>query len=328
MTESLFIAGEWGSVVMRLYLCRDGGGPVEVLATTTGSGVVGCGDFEAAFFAAAGAWFEAHGPLPVILAGMIGSNIGWRDSGYVAAPAGMAALAARLVTIHARGIDIHFTPGLECRNLFGLPDLVRGEEMQVLGWLDRRDEDGPGVICLPGRHVKWMLTDGDRIRSFTTGMHGELQDLLLTHGLLGKGVDRNAWSEAAFDAGLDIVHADPTLSLGHAVFATRGRLVLGDHTADQAAAFLSGLVIGCDIRDGLRALDARGLGGLTTWVLGHDAMTERYVRALGRYGAPWQTTDTPFLAAAGLGGLLRAAGVTVAPGEVVMRGDLSVAADK
>ena len=312
MTQELFIAGEWGSVVMRLYLCRDNGKDIEVIDTVTGGGVVGCPDFEAAFFTAVAPWFEAHGALPVILAGMIGSNIGWRDSGYVEAPAGSAEFASRLTTIQVRGVDIHFTPGLKCRNLFGLPDLVRGEEMQVLGWLAGQDDDTPGLICLPGRHVKWMLTQGRRIASVTTGMHGEIQDLLLGHGLLGKGVDRDAWSETAFEAGLDTIQSDPGLSLGHALFATRGRLVLGEHRPDEAAAFLSGLVIGADIRDWLRALEGHALGDRTAMIFGHDATSERYMRAFRRYGAPCQRMDRPSLAASGLGSLLRAVGVTAA----------------
>ncbi len=305
MTTGLFIGGEWGSAVMRLYLCRADGDGVTLIETVTGGGVVGCDDFEAAFFAAAQPWFDTHGPLPVILAGMIGSNIGWRDSGYVDAPAGVAEIATRLTSLRVRGVDIHFTPGLKCRNLFGQPDLIRGEEMQVLGLLD--DEPAAQrLICLPGRHTKWMLTEAGRITSFTTSMYGELNDLLLGHGLLGKGVNRAAWSDDAFDAGLDIVVSKGP-AFGHAVFATRGRLVLGEHTADDAAAFLGGVTIGCDVRDILEALDRRHPSKLEVLILGHDSTVEHYARAFDRLGVPHTLVTLPALAAKGLGGILEAA---------------------
>ena len=308
MTEGLFIAGEWGSAVMRLYLC-DADGQV-VADPVSGGGVVGCGDFEAAFFSAAGPWLDRHGPLPAVLAGMIGSNIGWRDSGYVEAPAGPADIAARLTTLRVRNVDIRFTPGLTCRNPFGLPDLIRGEEMQALGWLASQNDAGQGLICLPGRHTKWLLSEAGRITAFTTAMHGEMYDLMLAHGLLGKGVDRDAWSDEAFDAGLDLVCRDSSLSHGHAAFATRGRLVLGQHNAAEAAAFLSGVTIGCDVRDMRSALEARELGGRACVVLGHDVTAGRYGRALERLGASWKKPETPHLAARGLAAVLRAATAT------------------
>lgn len=301
---ALFIGGEWGSAVMRLYLCRASADGAERIDTVTGGGVVACADFEAAFFAAAQPWFDAHGPLPVILAGMIGSNIGWRDSGYVEAPADAGEIAARLTSIRARGIDIHFTPGIRCRNLFGLPDLVRGEEMQVLGFLSHQPP-AARLICLPGRHTKWMLTDSSRITTFTTSMYGELNDLLLSHGLLGKGVNCEAWSDDAFHAGLETVDITPGPAFGHAVFATRGRLVLGDHTPDDAAAFLSGVTIGCDVRDMLEALSRCGIDAGEAIILGRGATADRYGLAFGHRQTPYRLIDASSLAVDGLCAVMR-----------------------
>ena len=58
MTESLFIAGDWGTTHLRLYLCRyvlDQ--PLNVLATQAGPGVSQVnGDFEQIFFDLVGDW--------------------------------------------------------------------------------------------------------------------------------------------------------------------------------------------------------------------------------------------------------------------------------
>ena len=307
MASNMFITGEWGSVAMKLDLCRDGTSGIEVLETVTGAGVLACPDPEAAFFAATGAWFDRHGTLPVILAGMIGSNIGWQDSGYVDCPGDAAKVAAASTPIVARGIKIHFTPGLKCRNIFGLPDVVRGEEMQVFGWLARQNDQDRRLVCLPGRHTKWLMTQGRSIVSFFTGMTGELEDLLLTHGLLGKGVVRDAAAFDAFAAGLDLIAADPTLSLGHALFATRSRLVLGDHAATEAASFLKGLMIGADVRDSVKAHAARGLPATRVAVLGHGRTAEPYMAAFARLDIPAEPVDTTGLAVDGLAALLAVA---------------------
>lgn len=305
MASRMFITGEWGSVAMRLTLCRADGNTLTFLDTVEGGGVVGCTDFEAAFFAAAGPWLDAYGALPVILAGMIGSNIGWRDSGYVACPAGVDDITAHLTTMHRRGIDIHFSPGLKCRNLFGLPDIIRGEEMQVLGWLRQNAVSGRRLICLPGRHVKWLLAEGERVLSFFTGMNGELEDLLLGHSLLGKGVVRHSRKPDAFAAGLDIIASEPGLSLGHALFATRARLVLNEHAPDEASSFLSGLLIGADVRDSLAAHRAKGTDGPVT-VLGHGATRDLYLQAFHRFGHPLNDSIPPSDGAIGLAAVFSA----------------------
>lgn len=63
MTESLFIAGDWGTTNLRLYLCQHKSSQsLNILATQTGPGVAQVeGDFEQIFFDLAGHWFEEYG---------------------------------------------------------------------------------------------------------------------------------------------------------------------------------------------------------------------------------------------------------------------------
>ena len=299
MASDLFITGEWGSVSMHLTLCLNTGTGIQILETAHGAGVIGCPDFEAAFFATASAWYQTHGPLPVILAGMIGSTIGWKDSGYILCPAQAGDLATGLTTFHARNASINLSPGLRCHNMFGLPDVVRGEEMQVFGWLSEQDDHTQRVLCLPGRHVKWVVTQGKRIVSFFTGMNGEMEDLLLDHSLLGRGVTRDTFSQTDFEAGLAALRADPTLSLGHSLFATRSRLVLGDHNTAGAASFLSGVLIGADIRDALSAFQNRGLIDQPVIVMGHGTACDRYAHSFATFGQAIEV-ETRSLATFGL----------------------------
>lgn len=304
MASRMFIAGEWGSVAMRLNLCRVDGDDMTIIATAEGGGVVGCNDFESAFFAAAGPWFEAHGALPVVLAGMIGSNIGWCNSDYAACPAGIDDIAANLTTLHVCGVNIHFTPGLKCHNIFGLPDIIRGEEMQILGWLRQNPAPGQRLICLPGRHVKWLLTEGDRIISFFTGMTGELEDLLLTHGLLAKGIERATESQAGFLNGLRAISNDPSLSLAHALFSTRGRLILGEHSAQEAASYLKGLLVSADIRDSLSAHTARDIDTKSLVLFDHGPAGAAYSQALVENGIAFEHVNAPLLAVTAMSEIL------------------------
>ncbi len=301
MNTSHFIVGEWGSTFMRLHLCIREAGTVQILAHVGGHGVLGCEDFESAFFDAAQPWFNVHGPVPVILAGMIGSNIGWRDTGYAACPIS----SDRIEGVHfqTRGIDITIMPGLRCQNIFGLPDVVRGEEMQMFGWLDdqARAPNEQHIICLPGRHVKWVAALGHCVQSFFTGMNGEMEELLIQHSLLGRGVlQTEQLSDPDYTIGRNLMFDDPTLSVGHALFATRSRLVLRDHTPETAASFLAGVLIGGDIRDAMRAYVSRDMINGPVIVIGTTPLANLYAAELVNLGHPAQQVKDPDLAIKGL----------------------------
>ena len=82
MAGSLFIAGDWGSSHLRLYLCQyHEAKPLVAIASCTGRGVSQIdGDFEQVFFDLAADWIKAHGPLEVILSGAVGSTLGWKNT--------------------------------------------------------------------------------------------------------------------------------------------------------------------------------------------------------------------------------------------------------
>lgn len=291
MKQDLLIAGDWGSTAMRLHLCVREDAEVRVLATAAGPGVKFCNDFEAAFFEAAGPWLDFHGAMPVILAGMIGSNLGWADCPYAACPTDASALDARLHRFTARGVEIAIAPGLRCTNVFGLPDVMRGEEVQLFGLLDLLGRpQGRMLICLPGTHAKWALVEDGVVRSFFTSMQGELFEVLLAHSLVGRGLpaaDASVPVEPAtpaFRNGVTRMLADPTLAAGLAVFAARSRVVTGDLPAVEARAFLSGLLIAAEVRDAVAAHAARDLVFDEVVLVGAEALMPLYavpIEALG-----------------------------------------------
>lgn len=289
MPEPLFIAGDWGTSVMRLYLCRMQDDHPAVQAHVTGPGIKAGGDFEAALFDAAAPWLARHGMLPIVLGGMIGSTIGWRNVPYVACPASSSAVAAGAERFTARGTGIVIAPGLSCTNLFGLPDVLRGEEVQMLGWLAGA-RPPPGrrhLTCLPGTHAKWVFTVGDRIEGFFTGMQGELHEVLLGHSVLGRSVGEHvgAFDPAGFADGIGRMRSQPMLALEHALFSVRSRIVLGDLEPEAGAAYLSGLLIGADVRDALAVCAARSLAVSSVVLIGNDRLVPLYAEAVAAFSA-------------------------------------------
>lgn len=314
MDRHLFIAGDWGSTAMRLHLCAHDGDETRILASVAGPGVKFCDDFEQAFFDAAGGWLAEHGRIPVVLAGMIGSNLGWADCPYAPCPTDASALDARLHRFSARGIDIAIAPGLRCTNIFGLPDVMRGEEVQLFGALDLLGKpERLTLMCLPGTHAKWAIVEDGAVRSFFTSMQGEMFEVLLAHSLIGRGLPEAAASVVAepntpaFREGVSLMLADPTLAVEFAVFATRSRVVTGGLAAIQARAFLSGLLIAAEVRDAIAGHRARNLEFDTVTLVGAEALMPLYVAPLEQLGITARLLPAHDASIRGLAGL---AGVT------------------
>ena len=134
-----------------------------------------------------------------MLCGMVGSNLGWALAPYADCPAGFADLARCAIQVAPQ---VWIIPGLRCAGLAGAPDVMRGEETQVLGWLAQRPERQRGrhLICHPGTHAKWVVVEDGRIVRFVTAMTGEMFAVLSKHSVLKSDAPAN--DDAAFDAGL------------------------------------------------------------------------------------------------------------------------------
>ena len=83
-----------------------------------------------------GDWMRAQPGLPILASGMVGSRHGWREAPYVKCPADLKDIAANLIEVEADGRRVHLAPGLACEDETGQPDVIRGEEVEILGIAD------------------------------------------------------------------------------------------------------------------------------------------------------------------------------------------------
>jgi len=240
-----FIAGDWGTTQLRLYLCND----EQVIATKSGRGIGALQRTPAEEFASvAGEWLSAQGIDRIVLAGMVGSRNGWHETAYVPCPASLVEVRAAFAHVSHEAHDIAIVPGLSCTSPLNSPDVMRGEETQLLGALEVRESlrTGRHVIALPGTHSKWAVLEDATIVRFQTAITGELFALLRQHStLLKAGVaTTNAIDEDAFDAG---ARSASSAALIQQLFQVRSRQLVEGWSADHAASFLSGLLIGADV---------------------------------------------------------------------------------
>ena len=300
--QPALLAVDWGRSALRGALLAADGTVLAEHAAPRGLLSVAPGGWAAAFAAEFGAWRAAHPGLPCLMAGMVGSRQGWVEAPYCACPAGLDELAAQLCWLPAATAGagrIAIVPGL-CTEAAGLPDVMRGEETQVLGalrLLGLMQADQVSLV-LPGTHSKWVAVQRGRITGFATHMTGEVYALLRQQSILARllPADDSGWDTQAFDAGL----AGAALPGGllHHLFSVR-TLGLFERAAGPAlASRLSGLLIGEELRAQAPP------PGQPIVLVGSPALTLRYQRALAAGGHPVQCVG----AEAGWAGLLALAG--------------------
>jgi 2-dehydro-3-deoxygalactonokinase len=273
-----------------------------VLDTVTGPGAADSrGRYETIFDGLRSPWRQRYGALPAILCGMVGSSIGWVQAPYVACPAVPRQIAEACVSPPDGSISI--VPGLSCRNRFGAPDFLRGEETQILGalWGDPALCQGHHLLCLPGTHTKWVLLEDGVISQFLTAPTGEVFALLQEHSVLVRDAPQAAMAIGgeSFEQGLAEFNRFPQAQLLHRLFECRARRLSGEFAPQAAAAFLSGLLIASDVAGALQALP-HAIAGRTVQLIGSPQLTALYASALERHGYASAQLEGAAAAIAGL----------------------------
>ena len=263
--QAAFIGIDWGTTHRRAVLISSDGTLLSERAD--GDGALACGGrFRASLEALIASWPEADPALPVVMAGMVGSAIGWQVVPYLQRETPLDDLARHLARVAEApaGRQWFIAPGYCVRGDTDIDvDVMRGEETQLYGALRLL---GPGAsdgcYVLPGTHSKWVRLHGGRITELRTYMTGELFALLRQHGTLA-----SAMQTAGADAASGLQHAnvadDPEFlrgvaaaaagpALTHALFGARARVVTGALAPAAAGAYVSGLLIGAEWADAQR----------------------------------------------------------------------------
>jgi 2-dehydro-3-deoxygalactonokinase len=230
----------------------------------------------------------------IIMSGMVGSRNGWKEAPYLSMQQPIAALRDALTEFDTGIPDVRcrMVPGYRHIDPHGTPDVMRGEETQVLGAMALSASDG--WFLLPGTHSKWVRVEQGRMRDLVTFMTGELFALMSQHGTLSKVMSSQESVPQAFEAGL---HAARGGSFTHLAFCCRALVVTDMMPPEHTASWLSGLLIGAEMQDILQRTAGRIAEPVQ--VIGSPALVARYLSALELLEIParaWQP-DGVYLAA-------------------------------
>jgi len=262
-----FIAVDWGTTNRRAYLVDPSGKHSDKFED--GKGILAIP--QDGFPDAIAEIRHRLGDKPLLLAGMVGSNRGWKEAPYVPCPAGIDELVAGLVWVGEREAIV---PGVSYIG-DGRADVMRGEEVQLLGGVAAGLVDSNALVCHPGTHNKWTVLHQDRIRSFRTVMTGELFSLLREHSILADLLKGPVEVDDVFKSAAK--HAVFNESLPAELFSIRASVLLGQMKKEHAPSFASGLLIGTDVRIGLTVPT-----GADVVVMARPELTRLYAAALAQ----------------------------------------------
>ncbi|MBS4074396.1 2-dehydro-3-deoxygalactonokinase [Ameyamaea chiangmaiensis] len=282
------VALDWGTSSLRGWLMDAEGHVRGEYAAPHGIMALPEGGFAAAY-AQARSGLGADPALPALACGMVGSTSGWRDVPYVACPADPARLVEGL---GARDGDVlPIVPGVRLDG--PTPDVMRGEETQIMGALSQHPQWGASsIMIMPGTHSKWVRIEGGQIESFRTFMTGELYAVLMKHSILGRpsqgGETSDSVRDDAFRRGV-LQAAASESGLAPILFSARSLFVTGVLPGAATGDYLSGMVLGDEIRAGMMAIGGTAPGADTIGrvvIVGEDALSRRYARAFDLLGLP------------------------------------------
>ncbi|MBE0626531.1 MAG: 2-dehydro-3-deoxygalactonokinase [Burkholderiales bacterium] len=279
------LAVDWGSSTLRGARIDAGGKVRAQRSFERGILSVAPGEFPSVFDACFGDWMDAD--TFCLMSGMVGSKQGWLEAPYCSCPAGFDEVAAGLAWVDPGRVAI--VPGLSCEHdgppgvagLQSIPDVMRGEETQILGALQLLGLD-QGLVVLPGTHSKWARVKAGRVESFSTFMTGEFFALLRQHSILSRTLP-------AGDAGFDAVAFEQGVALAlrgesllHSAFGVRTLSLFERLPAAALSSHLSGLLIGEELRG------RSWQGAAEVIIVGAEALSLRYQCALALQSVPAQ----------------------------------------
>ena len=302
MTTPAYAAVDWGTSSFRLWLMDPAG---RILAERrSGEGMTSAAKMgfpqvlESHLQAV-----EAPADLPVIICGMAGARQGWTEAGYVDVPALLPAVLSGAVEVPESNRRVHILPGL-AQGAPEAPDVMRGEETQLLGAIGGSAPSGEQNVCMPGTHSKWVHLSGETVSGFSTYMTGELFEVASKHSVLAHSLaDARSFDgdHPVFTAAVRAAFKAPQ-RLTNLLFTVRSGMLLAGLTATDAAARLSGVLIGAEIAGGL---SSSGSQAASIRLVASGRLQGLYEGAFAAVSLPFTTIDADEAVRAGLSAAAR-----------------------
>ncbi|HEV7814212.1 MAG TPA: 2-dehydro-3-deoxygalactonokinase [Janthinobacterium sp.] len=192
-----------------------------------------------------------------LASGMITSAMGLLEVPHLPAPAGLEQLAAGMVRAAMPEVfaqPLWFIPGVRNQvdqiglHNFEAMDMMRGEETEVIGLLERLQLNGHATLIMPGSHTKLVSVDDKRqIVGCATTLAGELLQAITRHTLISQSLGAGFAEELVPAMVLAGAAAAQQTGLARACFSVRTLAQFAGTERNERANFLLGAVLSGDL---------------------------------------------------------------------------------
>lgn len=277
VTYADWIAVDWGTSNLRSWAMSHDGRVKDTACSDAGMGKLKRDEFEPTLMSLIEPWLRFE-TTQVVVCGMAGARQGWFEAPYVSAP---CAPSSQLVPVPStdKRLNVGIIPGIKQTKS---PDVMRGEETQVAGFLSE-NPDFDGIVCLPGTHSKWVHISAREVVSFQTFLTGEMFDLLTNHSVLKHSTQSDDWDDESFSTAVNDALSKPE-RIAADLFRLRADDLLNATPKNTSRARLSGLLIGAELAaarpfwlgQNVALLGAGGIANLYTKALSHVGVTATF----------------------------------------------------
>ena len=182
----------------------------------------------------------------IVISGMASSSIGIRELPYANLPFQVNGKLLYSESIESAVLPnkIHLISGAKTNS-----DVMRGEETQIVGLIDKEDLLQKTLFILPGTHSKHILTDKGMVTGINTFITGELFEVISQHSILKESLAEGKFGENEFIAFKEgVIKSKEDVSILHSLFFIRTNSLFKKKSPTENYYFLSGLLIGDELK--------------------------------------------------------------------------------
>ena len=205
----------------------------------------------------------------IFASGMITSPTGLHEVPHLAAPAGLTDLTQGIkrivLPVISDAITFNFVPGIKAEEAStGLPEIIRGEETEVMGLLDSLPaaESDAEILHFGSHHKQIHVTDG-KITAITSTLTGELFWAVRNHTILRSSLASTTEYAPVPAFVLAGFRAAETDGLSRTLFTARLQDLFAGASIHEVASYVYGAMVQGDVM----AFAKKGLRGENPLIL-------------------------------------------------------------
>lgn len=194
----------------------------------------------------------------ILASGMITSNVGLVEVPHLWAPVGIEDLANGMVCHYIPDVvdkEIWFVPGVKnnirkvtLQNCEAM-DIMRGEEVETIGLIERLNVKGPVLVILPGSHSKFVSVDNEgKITGCLTSLSGELISVITNNTIIASSLEHSFASDFSRKMVIEGYRNGKKVGLSRTIFSVRILDQFTNLSINDKANFLLGAVLSTDLK--------------------------------------------------------------------------------